>query len=69
MKSPTHRNQPLRWTRLDFLKTTALATGAVSLGVPTLLRGQNLNSKLNIAAIGVGGKGASDVDCWRSWAG
>ncbi len=33
------------------------------LGVPTLLRGQNLNSRLNIAAIGAGGKGASDTNC------
>jgi len=63
MKSPAPLNQSLRWTRRDFLKTTALATGAVTFGVPTLLRGQNLNSKLNIAAIGVGGKGSSDVDC------
>jgi len=30
--------------------------------VPTLLRGQNLNSKLNIACIGISGKGQSDTD-------
>jgi len=52
------------FNRRDFIKTTSLAVGAVAFGVPTLLRGQNLNSKLNIAAIGVGGKGASDTnDC------
>jgi predicted dehydrogenase len=61
MKSSRH-TQTLRWQRRDFIKTAALAGGAVVFGVPTLLRGQNLNSKLNIAAIGAGGKGASDTD-------
>jgi predicted dehydrogenase len=51
-----------RWNRRDFLKTTTLTAGALAFGVPNLLRGQNLNSKLNIAAIGAGGKGASDTD-------
>jgi len=41
--------------RRDFIKTMTLATGAVSFGVPSLLRGQNLNSRLNIAMIGAGG--------------
>jgi hypothetical protein len=49
--------------RRNFLKTSALTAGAVAFGVPTLLRGQNLNSKLNIAGIGAGGKGASDTNC------
>ena len=53
----------IRWNRRNFLKTATLASGAVVFGVPTLLRGQNLNSKLNIAVIGAGGKGASDTDC------
>ena len=53
----------LRWKRRDFIKTATLAGGAVVFGVPTLLRGQNLNSKLNIAVIGAGGKGAGDTDC------
>ena len=48
--------------RRQFIKSTSLAAGALMFGVPTLLRGQNLNSKLNIAAIGAGGKGASDTD-------
>src|ERR1019366_7573381 len=61
MNPPT--TQPhIRWNRRNFLKTATLATGAVVFGVPTLLRGQNLNSKLNIASIGAGGKGASDTD-------
>ncbi|HET7625092.1 MAG TPA: Gfo/Idh/MocA family oxidoreductase [Verrucomicrobiae bacterium] len=49
--------------RRQFIKATSLAAGAVTFGVPTLLRGQNLNSKLNIAVIGAGGKGASDTNC------
>jgi hypothetical protein len=49
-------------SRRNFIKSTTLATGAVVFGVPTLLRAQNLNSKLNIAAIGAMGKGQSDTD-------
>jgi predicted dehydrogenase len=54
--SPSHLN------RRDFIKTTSLAAGALAFGVPTLLRAKNLNSKLNIACIGIGGKGRSDTD-------
>ena len=61
MKSPTTHSS-IRWNRRNFLKTATLATGAVVLGVPTLLRGKNLNSKLNIASIGAMGKGQSDTD-------
>jgi predicted dehydrogenase len=50
-------------TRRRFLQTTALAAGAVTFGFPALVRAQNLNSKLNIAVIGAGGKGAGDTDC------
>src|ERR1700744_3425366 len=49
--------------RRRFIQTSSLAAGAVAFGVPTRLRGQNLNSKVNIAAIGAGGKGKSDVIC------
>jgi predicted dehydrogenase len=62
MKSPASFSRT-RWNRRNFLKTATLAGGAVAFGVPTLLRAQNLNSKLNIAIIGAGGKGASDTDC------
>ena len=62
MKS--HRKpSPGALNRRNFIKTTSLAAGAVAFGVPTLLRAQNLNSKLNMAAIGASGKGASDTDC------
>ncbi len=59
---PTTPSRPLHWNRRHFLKTTTLAAGMVAFGVPTLLRGKNLNSKLNIATIGAGGKGESDTD-------
>lgn len=59
----SHKTHPnIRWNRRNFLKTATLASGAVVFGVPTLVRGKNLNSKLNIASIGAGGKGASDTD-------
>lgn len=60
-KSPESVRSP-RVSRRKFIETTSLAAGAFALGVPTLLRGQNLNSKLNIACIGIGGKGQSDSD-------
>ena len=37
---------------------TAVATGVA----PAFLRGQNLNSKLNIAIIGAGGRGGSNTE-------
>lgn len=48
--------------RRDFLKTTGLGTGALLLGFPAIVRGQNLNSRLNVACIGLGGMGSGDVD-------
>jgi predicted dehydrogenase len=60
---PNQTTPSIRWNRRNFLKTATLATGAVAFGVPTLLRAQNLNSKLNIASIGVMGKGQSDTNC------
>ncbi|MDB5386352.1 MAG: iolG 12 [Planctomycetaceae bacterium] len=50
----------LQTTRRQFLQTS-LATGAAALAAPAILRGQNLNSKLNIACIGVGGRGAGNM--------
>jgi len=49
-----------RHSRRQFIKYGSLAAGAVMAG-PWLLRGQNLNSRLNIAQIGCGGKGMSDA--------
>ena len=47
-------------TRRHFLKSSSLVIGASVFGAPAFLRGQNLNEKINIACIGVGGKGDSD---------
>jgi predicted dehydrogenase len=48
-------------SRRTFLKqTTALATSAVFVA-PAIVRGRDLNSKLNIAIIGAGGRGASNT--------
>ena len=60
MKKPENRSS--QWSRRDFVKATSLTAGALAFGVPTLVRGKNLNSKLNIAAIGAMGKGQSDTD-------
>ncbi len=47
--------------RRHFLKQTGLGAGGLILGAPAIVRGQNLNSRINVACIGVGGKGDSDV--------
>lgn len=53
---------PLAPSRRDFVKTAAVAAGALSM--PHFIRAQQSNSpanQLNIACIGVGGKGKGDV--------
>src|SRR5437667_11130893 len=45
--------------RRDFIKSTSLFAGAVATA-PYLLRGAGTNDRINIACIGVGGKGDSD---------
>jgi predicted dehydrogenase len=47
-------------TRRQFGLTVAGAAAGV-IAAPAILRGRNLNEKLNIAAIGVGGRGASNL--------
>src|SRR5205823_121590 len=47
-------------TRRDFIKTSALAAGVAAFSAPSFIRAQGLNEKINIACIGVGGKGDSD---------
>lgn len=61
----THRHQSktgwvTRSTRRDFLAVTA--AGAVgSFAAPAIVRGRNLNDKLNMAIIGCGGRGGSNL--------
>ncbi|HWI60070.1 MAG TPA: Gfo/Idh/MocA family oxidoreductase [Bacillota bacterium] len=47
-------------TRRDFLKRTSLAAGTAALSFPYVGRVLGANEKINIACIGVGGKGDSD---------
>jgi predicted dehydrogenase len=47
-------------TRRTFIKYGTLAAGAVVFTGPYPVRGQNLNSKLNIGQVGCNGKGGSD---------
>lgn len=49
-------------TRRNFLQQTGLGAGGLLFGFPAIVRGQNLNSRINVGCIGVGGKGDSDVD-------
>ncbi|MCH2127745.1 MAG: Gfo/Idh/MocA family oxidoreductase [Pirellulaceae bacterium] len=56
----TRRHTDIRATRRRFLKT-AVAAGGFTMGAPAILRGKNLNEKLNIAIIGCGGRGGSNM--------
>lgn len=48
--------------RRTFLKSTTLAAGAAAISAPYFLRAQGANERINVACIGVGGKGSSDTD-------
>ena len=47
--------------RRRFLKTSTTALAAATFAAPAFVRGQNLNSKLQMAGIGCDGKGWSDI--------
>ncbi|MBN2505953.1 MAG: Gfo/Idh/MocA family oxidoreductase [Verrucomicrobia bacterium] len=49
-------------SRRRFIRNSSLALGTAWAAAPFLVRGQNLNSKIRVACIGVGGKGGSDTD-------
>ena len=61
MKERMRRTRQRRMTRRAFVGGALTAAGVVA-GAPALLRGQNLNSKLNIAFIGVGGRGTASLN-------
>lgn len=48
-------------TRRSFLGKTGLGLGSALFAGPAIVRGQNLNGRIRLAAIGVGGQGSSDV--------
>src|SRR4051812_8067520 len=49
-----------RLSRRQFTRTLLATAGAITVA-PAFLRGQNLNSKLNIAIIGSGGRGGANL--------
>ncbi|MDB6079135.1 MAG: putative dehydrogenase [Akkermansiaceae bacterium] len=49
-------------SRRQFITRTSLGAGALTFGVPAIVRGRNLNGQIAIGCIGVGGKGSSDTD-------
>lgn len=61
MVSVSSNSARTQLNRRQFLQQTTLATGAAVFAAPAILRGQNLNSKLNIACIGVGGRGGANL--------
>jgi len=52
--------------RRRFLQTSAVAGAAAILGAPAIVHGRNLNEKLNIAIIGSGGRGGSNMNAVAS---
>jgi hypothetical protein len=48
-------------TRRSFIGKTGLGLGSALFAGPAIVRGQNLNSRIRLGCIGVGGKGGSDV--------
>jgi predicted dehydrogenase len=54
------RRRSRRITRREFVGGAVAAVGAVA-AAPAILRGQNLNNKLNLAIIGAGGRGADNL--------
>lgn len=52
-----------RHSRRQFIRYGAMAAAGAAVSGPFLLRGQNLNSQLNIAQFGLGVKGMSDAQC------
>ena len=49
-------------SRRKFLSAVTVAAGAVTFGAPAIVRGQDLNNKLNIAVIAAGGRGGGNLE-------
>ena len=49
-------------SRRQFIRYTTLATGTFAVAGPYIVRGANLNSRIQVGVIGAGGKGSSDTD-------
>jgi predicted dehydrogenase len=59
------RNPARKINRRSFMRSAAVA-GAATFAAPAILRARNLNDKLNIAIIGAGGRGASNMQAVAS---
>lgn len=57
----TPQHSLLSVDRRRFLKSSALALGASSFGLPNILTAKSPNEKLNIAVIGAGGRGGKNL--------
>ena len=60
MKKAIKNKRPRAITRREFVG--GLAAAGIVTGAPALLRGRNLNDKLNIAFIGCGGRGLTNIN-------
>lgn len=60
MSKPPCTGSFLASSRRGFLRRVTFASGALAVA-PALLRGQNLNNKLNIGIIGAGGRGGANL--------
>ncbi len=60
-QSPASSPSPSGVSRRSFIKTASAAGAVSAIGFPAFLRGQNLNSAVQYAAIGNDGKGWSDI--------
>jgi predicted dehydrogenase len=60
-RTPRHQ-----FTRRQFTRTALAAAAMATFASPALLRGKDLNDKLNIAVIGAGGRGAADTSAVKS---
>jgi predicted dehydrogenase len=59
--SRRHARPSASTNRRGFLQQAALLTAGAAFGAPAIVRGRELNSKLNIAIIGSGGRGRANL--------
>jgi predicted dehydrogenase len=65
-RHPENRNKIRSMSRRSFLRSSAVAAGAATLGAPAILHGQSPNERLNIAVIGTGGRGGGNLEAVSS---
>ena len=60
-RSPSSRATPDQTTRRQFVRVVA-GSAAIAWAAPAIVRGRNLNDRLRIALIAVGGRGAANLE-------